>query len=629
MDMNTATHSPVIGPETIRREIALIGCGPRGTMTLERLCASTPDFLSQNTVLTIHVIDSSLPGSGAIWNPSQSPYLLMNTAASHMTLFTDESVTCVGPIRPGPSLYEWITMVEPGIGPNDFAARAQYGRYLEWGFADTVRKAPSNIRIELHRSRAVRLDDVADNTQTVTLSNGLILSGLSAVILAQGHLPSLLNADQELLRSYAITHSIQYIPPASPATVDLSSVGPGEAVVIRGLGLTFFDYMTLLTEGRGGRYDRIDGRLIYRPSGSEPRLYAGSSRGIPYHSRGVNQKGVVGTHTPFLLTEKVVEWFRSRSNTNDKPNFRAEIWPLVAKEVETVYYEALMRQLGISYTGFRLLFLANPYNNDQDNAILDEFNIPEGDRWSWSRLLKPYDQNDLATTISWRNWMVNYLHEDVRTSRSGTVDGPLKAAIDVMRDLRDQLRPIVNHRGLSGISRRDDLDKWYTPFNSFLSIGPPPLRIEQMVALMEAGILETFGPRLEVKAENRAWIARSLELPNNTVRATTLIDAFVPTPRLESTADELLNYLKMTGQCRQHTLDGYVTGALDVSPSFCMIDYLGREHERRFAMGIPIEGVLWITADGAKPGVNSEILRQVDSVAREALNQVMLSTMFT
>ncbi|OTA60069.1 hypothetical protein K449DRAFT_406976 [Hypoxylon sp. EC38] len=596
-------------------------------MTLERLCASTPDLLSPNTILTIHVIDSSLPGSGAIWNPEQSPYLLMNTAASHMTLFTDESVTCAGPIRPGPSLYEWTDMVDPGIGPNDFAARAQYGRYLQWGFSEAVRTAPPNVKVELHRSLAVCLDNAADKTQTVTLSNGLILSGLSAVILAQGHLQSRLSADQEVFRSYANTHDLRYIPPASPATVDLSSIGPGEAVVIRGLGLTFFDYMSLLTEGRRGYFNRIDGRLVYNPSGMEPRLYAGSSRGIPYHSRGANQKGVSGTHDPFLLTEKVVDWFRTRSNANDKPNFRAEIWPLVAKEVETVYYEALMRQLGIFQPSFRIRFLANPYNTDQDNAILDDFHIPEVNRWTWSRLLKPYDQENLATPGSWRDWMVNYLHEDVMQSRLGTVEGPIKAAIDIMRDLRDQLRLIVNHRGLGGISRRDDLDKWYTPFNSFLSIGPPPVRIEQMAALMEAGILETFGPRLEVKAENRAWVARSLELPNHTVRATTLIDAFVPTPRLESTADELLNYLKMTGQCRQHTLDGYVTGGLDVSPSFRMIDSQGQEHARRFAIGIPIEGVLWITADGAKPGVNSEALRQADSVARAALSQVTLGTM--
>ena len=31
----------------------------------------------------------------------------MNTVASQVTLYTDDSVDCEGPIRPGPSLYAW------------------------------------------------------------------------------------------------------------------------------------------------------------------------------------------------------------------------------------------------------------------------------------------------------------------------------------------------------------------------------------------------------------------------------------------------------------------------------------------------------------------------------------------
>ena len=59
---------------------------------------------------------------------------------------------------------------------------------------------------------------------------------------------------------------------------------------MRGMGLGFIDLMALLTEGRGGRFTpdpRPDepGRLSYRPSGREPRLWVGSRRGVPYHSK--------------------------------------------------------------------------------------------------------------------------------------------------------------------------------------------------------------------------------------------------------------------------------------------------------------------------------------------------------
>lgn len=57
-------------------------------------------------------------------------------------------------------------------------------------------------------------------------------------------------------------------------------------MLLRGLGLNFFDYMALLTTGHGGTFVRSGSLLVYRPSGNEPRLYAGSRRGIPYHARG-------------------------------------------------------------------------------------------------------------------------------------------------------------------------------------------------------------------------------------------------------------------------------------------------------------------------------------------------------
>ena len=62
--------------------------------------------------------------------------------------------------------------------------------------------------------------------------------------------------------------------PANPADVDLSHLEPGEPVLLRGLGLNFFDYMALLSVGRGGEFVTEDGTLSYRPSGREPRMFA-------------------------------------------------------------------------------------------------------------------------------------------------------------------------------------------------------------------------------------------------------------------------------------------------------------------------------------------------------------------
>ncbi|MFE6482458.1 FAD/NAD(P)-binding protein [Streptomyces sp. NPDC057757] len=599
--------------------VALVGAGPRGTSVLERLCASVPELLAPGARLTVHVVDPAPPGPGRVWRTAQSPHLLMNTVASQVTLFTDESVDCSGPIRPGPSLHAWAG---GGVGPDEYPTRAQYGRYLEWVFAQVVRGAPPEVRVEVHGARATRLDDARDGRQTLTLSDGRTLSGLGAVVLAQGHLPVLADPAERRLAAYAEQHGLRRVRPANPADVDLSPLAPGEPVLLRGLGLNFFDHMALLTTGRGGRFTRTrDGALRYLPSGDEPLLYAGSRRGIPHQARGDNAKGPYGRHLPLVLTDDVIASFRKRADNADKgdaPDFLREIWPLVAKEVETVYYEGLLGRAGAGR--FRDRFLAAPHRGPQEAAVLAEFGVPDADRWSWERISRPYTGRVFADPGAWRDWLLGHLREDAAQAALGNVEGPLKAALDVLRDLRNELRQIVDHGGLSGVSRREHLDRWYTPLNAFLSIGPPRLRVEEMTALIEAGTLTVLGPRAEVRAEDGAWVAHSPDVPGSAVRAATLIEARLPEADVRRTADELLGRLLATGHCRPHTVDGYETGGLDVTPRpYRLIDRQGRAHTRRFAFGVPTEGVHWVTAAGARPGVDSVTLADADAVARAAL----------
>ncbi|MGC9537691.1 FAD/NAD(P)-binding protein [Streptomyces sp. UG1] len=611
--MTAPTSAPTPASPTV--SVALVGAGPRGTSVLERLCASARELLPPGARLTVHVVDPAPPGAGQVWRTGQSSELLMNTVSSQVTLFTDDSVDCSGPIRPGPSLYDWAA---GELGPDEYPTRAHYGRYLEWVFAKTVREAPPAVRVETYRARAVRLDDAPDGRQVLALDDGRVLPALSAVVLAQGHLPTSAGPTERRHTAYAERHGLRYVPPANPADVDLSAVGPGEPVLLRGLGLNFFDHMALLTTGRGGRFARDAEGLRYLPSGNEPRLYAGSRRGIPYQARGDNAKGPYGRHLPLVLTPEVIAGFRKRADSGEAPDFLAEIWPLVAKEVETVYYAALIP--GDRRPEFTERFLAVPHRDAQEVRLLDEFGVPGHERWSWDRVSRPYTECDFSTPRQWRDWLLAYLREDAAQAARGNVHGPLKSALDVLRDLRNELRLIVDHGGLSGDSRRDHLDRWYTPLNAFLSIGPPRRRVEELAALMEAGVAEVLGPRLEVREEAGAWVAHSPEVPGSAVRATTLVEARLPEPDLRRTADELLAGLLKKGQCRPHLVDGYETGGLDVTARpYRLIDRRGRAHPRRFAFGVPTEGVHWVTAAGARPGVDSVTLSDADGVARAVL----------
>ncbi|KAG5952841.1 hypothetical protein E4U53_007773 [Claviceps sorghi] len=632
--LNSTHNSPLSlshfeARRTYRREshIAIVGAGPRGTSTLERICSSASQLSGLNTHFTVHMIDPWPPGAGRVWRTEQSPQLLMNTVTSQITLFTDKSVECDGPIRLGPSLYDWAKTAEPQLGPNDYSTRAHYGRYLEWVFAEVVRTAPRHISILVHKAQAVRLDDASDGSQTITLSTGKVLSGLAAVILAQGHLPLRLDTQLQQFAKFALIHRLRYIPPSNPADTDLSVIQPGEKVILRGLGLNFFDYITLLTTGRGGRFTRRTGKgMLYIPSGKEPRMYAGSRRGIPYHARGDNEKGVFGRHEPTVLTAELIDGFKQQAKTMKAPDFKRDVWPYICKEVELVYYEALLckqqrgQSLKTAPMNFRAHFLSTSHGSRQEEQVLEHFNIAKADRWSWERLQRPQGSCVFENPKQWREWLLNYLQKDAAEAIMGNISSPLKAALDVLRDLRNEIRLIVDHNGVNGTSYRNHLDEWYTPLNAFLSIGPPRQRIEEMIALMECGILDVLGPRIHVAAKDECWVAHSRDIENSEVHAHTLIEARLPHTSLRHTSDDLLAYLFSSGQCRPHVLDGYETGAMDITTSpYKTIDMQGKVHEKRFALGVPTEGVHWVTAAGARPGVNSVTLADADAVARAAL----------
>ncbi len=631
-----------------RMEVCLVGAGPRGLSVLERLCAQERKSPRWDR-LTVHVVEPDPPGAGRVWRPSQSRHLLMNTVASQVTVYTDASVTIEGPLEEGPSLYEWARALDAGapyddetlaeardLGPDAYPTRSLYGHYLTWAFGQVVANAAAHVDIRVHASRAVALDDAdpgtgPDGAQTVLLEDGTRLTGLGAVVLAQGHVPVRPTGTERAHAEYAARHGLTYIAPGNPADVDLSGVAPGETVLLRGLGLNFFDYMALFTHARGGVFERVDGRLVYRPSGREPRLYAGSRRGVPYQARGDNEKGAHGRYHPRLLTTGFVAELRARVSGGEPIRFGAELWPLVSKEVRAVYYETLLarRAEPDEVAAFSAAFL-RAEEGEAEERLLAAAGVDEGERWDWDGVVRPFGERVFPDLAAFRAWLRDYLDEDVRRAREGNVSGPFKAALDVLRDLRNELRLAIDHGGLDAGSHRDELDGWYTPLNAYLSIGPPASRIEEMAALIDAGVLDVTGPGLRVAVdehdpEGPAFVGTSEGVAGLRVRATVLVEARLPEIDVRRTADPLMEGLLRTGQGRPHRVAGadgssYETGGLAVSERpYRLLDARGVPHPRRFAYGVPTESVHWVTAAGIRPGVGSVTLEDSDAVAAAVL----------
>lgn len=661
--------------------VCIVGAGPRGLSVLERICAHERKSPA-GSALTVHVVDPYRAGPGKVWRTAQSRQLLMNTVASQVTVYTDDSVEMKGPVEDGPSLYEWSSAlarsgsgaagagtdaaVRAGsagsagsddasdaellaearrLGPDSYPSRALYGRYLEETFDRVVEGAPKHVTIHVHRTLAVSLDDAAPDgaapgsaagrasgrPQTLRLADGTVLAGLDAVVLAQGHVPAKPTADEARTSEEARSAGLTHVLPANPADTGLSEPAPGEPVLLRGLGLNFFDHMALLTLGRGGRFERAGDGLRYVPSGLEPTLYAGSRRGIPYHARGENEKGAHGRYLPRLLTPALIAELADRAVDGERVHFGTDVWPLVAKEVESVYYGTLLTAAGRDAERAALVdrYLAVSAG-EEEQKLLEEFGIAAADHWNWEDISLPYGRRVFAHRGEFHDWLLEHLAADVREARAGNVSGPLKSALDVLRDLRNEIRLVVDHGRLEGNSYRDELQGWYTPLNAFLSIGPPASRIEELIALVEAGTVRMVGPGMRVRvaadgAGAPAFEATSDRVGGAPVHARVLVEARLPEPDVRRTEDPLLAHLLATGQIAPYRIAGtcgshYETGGVSVTERpYRVLDAAGRAHPRRFAYGIPTEAVHWVTAAGIRPGVNSVTLGDSDAIALAVL----------
>ncbi|WP_280466124.1 FAD/NAD(P)-binding protein [Nocardia brasiliensis] len=615
-----------------------MGGGPRGLATLERLVENA----RQETGLRVEIVmfDDCFPGAGRVWRPTQNRHLLMNTVLSQISMFTDSTVDCDGPIVPGPSMLDWIAdgdaaLVLAGdspmlqeintLLPDDYPSRALYGHYLVWVRDRLTSAAPPNVTLRIRNERVVAVDPLPEDRWQVRTAVAALTA--DSVVLTLGHLGCRDRGTESELRSFAQQHRLTYIPPANPADVDVSSLRAGETVVIRGLGLCFFDYLALFTTARGGRFIRNGDRLDYLPSGLEPRIVAGCRRGVPHHARGINQKGINARHTPVFLTAGVVAELRSKAVRSGGLDFMCDVWPLIRAEVEYAYAIARLSERGApDSTALESIRSALLLPTREKTLLLKEVGLTSDDMFPWVKVVNPAYGAPVGSSAEYQAWLSAYLNRDVEQAYGGNIDDPTKSAIDVLRDIRNEVRLIIDHGIVGAYSYREHISRWYTPMNAFLSIGPPVQRIEEMEALLRAEVLTIVGPDMRISPSSDGFfIAHSPNIADSRYASAALIEARLPEWRLEATDDELLRHLINNGSVRMHELDQgfarYRTGSIDITMRpYHVISSKGDVSRTMFAFGIPTEGVHWATAAGIRPGVGSVILADADAVARAALS---------
>ncbi|MFE2485816.1 FAD/NAD(P)-binding protein [Streptomyces mirabilis] len=572
----------------MKASLVIVGAGPRGTGLIERIAANAPELYA-GSGLDIHLVDPHPPGAGRIWREAQSPLLWMNSHAEDVTMFTDETVVMDGPVRPGPTLHEWAA-----IDGRTFADRQLQGAYLSWVHEQAVAALPPDVTVHHHPCRALRVSGPREGRQQVWLEGRPRPLLADLVVLALGHLDAELDQEQGELATYAHAHDLVHLPPDFTADSDLSSLAPGEPVLVRGFGLAFVDLMVLLTEGRGGRYDGD----TYLPSGREPVLYVGSRRGVPYHSKiGYDWTGE-RPPLPRFFGPAEVDALLARPEGFD---FRRDVWPSIEKELGFAHYHRLFtvhpERTAIAWTDFEEKYAAG---EAAEREALVASAVPDpADRLDLAVLDRPLDGVRYASHEEFQDGLRAYIEGDLRR-RHDPGNSPDLAVFLGLLSVYGQL------------IRLGDVGPWWHGFFSHLASGPPGPRLRQMLALSRAGVVRFVGADMAVVAEDGVFRASSATVPGETIEARALVEARLPEPTVGRALDPLLRELHADGAVE--TPEGLLR--VDRSDGR-ILDRGGRPHPRRFALGPYTD----VRTPGAftRPRTGGPAFRQNDATARAAL----------
>ena len=618
-------------------QLAVIGAGPRGVGFLERLAANLPELGTGEPVI-VHLIDPHPPGAGRIWRRAQSPLLKLNSMARDVTMFTDDSSTIDGPVWHGPSLIEWAEQVRAGdidltlddalvaheiehLAADSFPTRRLQSEYLDWFYRRAVAALPATV--EVHEARGIRVDDAHDGGQTVVLDTGVTLD-VDLVLYALGHTGTAPAPEHTALGAFAARHGLLYVAPDFTADADTSAIAADEPVIVRGMGLAAVDLTVLLTEGRGGRFvpsTSLPGQLDYLSSGNEPKLYFGSRRGVPYHSK-ISSTLAAPRPEPRFFSAAIARELEASRETLD---FTRDVWPLLAAELQWGYYHELFvghpDRVRVTWEAFAPFLERYRFDSAKLRAAVDAAVPNPVDRFDLESFDRPLDGVRVESRAELQNRVRYYIGLDLHSRSAPEHSATLGLFTSLLYALFD-LSSIVDSPKWTARSLAHDIPVRWQNFFSFVASGPPAHRLDELLALSRAGVVHFLGPDLTVRADTDGFFAASSPIVGGEVHARVLVDARLPNTSAAESDSLALRSLVESGAGREQLVSDAEftgsTGRLVVRPGDARVIGLdGEPHPRRFAIG-PYTTAPFVGAF-SRPGTNAVSFRENDQVARAVL----------
>lgn len=640
------------------RSIALVGAGPRGASLVERIRVNAR--LRPGERLVITVIDPHEPGPGRVWRTDQHPDLVMNTYAGQATLFADSSVSCAGPVADDDTaidLLRWTGLVrahaqaerggavwadaahlDPALTRSAAAraeldrtvahshpSRALFGHYLRWFFNRAIALMPDGIEVRVLADRVVDVVAAEADRQSLVLASGPTLE-VDSVVFALGWLDARPSPADAELQWAAAGAGLSLIEPGNPVEQGTASLPAGQAVIVRGMGMGFFDLLSLVTIGRGGRFDAVAAtidqqpgaaELRYRASGREPVIHVGSRRGVPFRAKSIYHD------VPPVTPQRSVRALEFAADRRDI-DFGREIMPAVIRDATLAYYATLAdtRPGRFAVDPERLLSVIRHRPAAEWPAAVRQAIPAAADRFDLDGLRLPGRGVKFSGPVDFARWLDSEIAADLDQATLG-LGSAVKAATLSLGQARAAVVPHIAFGRLSPRSFAEDY-RAFQSLGSMVASGPPAFRLAQLRALIAAGVVRPIGPGMLVTVENGRFVASSPRVPDSAVTARHLVDAWMHGDEVTRSREPLVATLLARGEIRAHALGGpgedFRSGAIDVHPEDRrVLSADGQPVPRRRFIGIPTESAVFFTTICPIPHTNSAFLRESDAVARSVL----------
>ncbi|HEY7049815.1 MAG TPA: FAD/NAD(P)-binding protein [Jatrophihabitantaceae bacterium] len=569
--------------------------GAWGLCVLERTISRAR--LSDHPI-RVHAIESGVLG-GAAYGPGQPDYFVLNNACGQLSLYAspDSAVT------PGYSLslfewacsrgYRWVgdecRIGEGGrpITAGDYLPRRLMGEYLSWFYETAIQELPPNLEFVRYHSAAVDIVAEGDDRERIVLADGRSIV-VHHVVLTSGHTPN---------QEPPVRPGEVQFRPAYPIEELTESPAAGEPVAVSGMGLVAYDVIAALTTGRGGVFRDADDRKIYEPSGREPLINLYSRSGMPYCAKSVTGVDPTGDYRPVVCTPDAFAAIRGdESSPRRKVDLRRELLPLLLAEMRARYYvQAAGVSNGPVYAQRTRDRLVRAWQDGTFDEATDDLAIRHG-AFDPKEHLFPGENGLYASSTDYQKHFYTMVEDDLDEALLPW-GSPVKAAQEVLRILRDDIRSIIEFGGLSLESYVDFKHNVKGRVNR-LEAGPPLLRSQQLLALMDAGVLQVpFGPDPELRMDANGQVVISstqLDIPY-TATVSSVIRGHLDMPLLANSASPLLSRLYGQGRLTELRYGTTAVGSVALSEDFHPCDVDGRVQRNISVLGVLTEGARYFT----------------------------------